>query len=134
MRSVFGMVLVSVNDLDELRCALREARTALADAREEKMLGQARLEMVEHWGPMTREEILAGLCRGPEDKPVKSVLAIVKGLREATVQALANVNTRQDVAAVLRGKLGMANEIEAMLLACWGDLERTRKAEAKKDE
>jgi hypothetical protein len=95
--------------------------------------GRKRLELVAHATALKREEIVAGVERGPEDPTIKSVLAIVRGLREATVAELASAQTTPDDAAVLRGKLRFESELVAMLGACWRDLERTRKAEAKKE-
>jgi hypothetical protein len=139
--TLFGWTIVRQEVIDGLMEQLEKESGALVQAekqleaeREALAHDVKRLDMIAQAGPLKREQILEGLSRGPEDGPIKSVLAIMRGLREATVGALASVNTRQDVAAVLRGKLGMANEFEQMLVACWGDLERTRKATEKNGE
>lgn len=97
-----------------------------------KMLGseadaRRRIDAMTQVQPMTREKILSGLEGGPEDPTVKSMLAIVKGLRELAVRTLASAGTSPETAAMLRGKLAMASEFEEMLTCCWADLERLRK-------
>lgn len=109
---------------------------AVLTKRESELLerGEKRLELAAKAGPLTRAEILAGLDRGPEDKPVKSVLAIVKGLKEMAVKELANAALTPHAAEVLRGRLGFANDVVEMLGKCWQDIERTRRAEEREEK
>jgi hypothetical protein len=102
-----------------------------AESVERDELLKKRLDKMALMQPLTRVEILNGLARGMDDPAVKSVLAVVRGLREVTVRQLSDTGTSAETAAMLRGKLTMVREIEEMLGACWADLERTRKAEAK---
>ena len=84
--------------------------------------------------PMTREQILAGLSHGKEDPAVKSVLAIVQGLRAMAVSRLADPGTPEDRAAQDRGRLAFASELEERIALCWMDIERTLKAADKREK
>lgn len=122
MKRFCGLVIISEGELAEMWAELRaESRGGL----------DAWLKRVERAGPMTKEQILAGLENGEADKAVKSLLALARGIREATTLELANLATTPETAALLRGGLRFEAQFTQMVAACWAELERLRKGKGK---
>lgn len=76
-------------------------------------------DVLKEMSPMTQGEILEGLMEGPECPEVRSVMAIVKGLREMAAGKLARAETGPELATMLRGHLAFAGAFEEMLGACF---------------
>jgi hypothetical protein len=94
---------------------------------EQKM--EARIDALMNAQAMKKEQILEGLAGGPEEPAVRSVMAIVKGLRQMAVNKLAHPGTEAEMAAMLRGHLAFASAFEEMLGACWGEAQKEDEGE-----
>ena len=147
MKSIFGWVVMDRFELNARKqaydaelamlreriekhtAALEEMTRKFWDVRAETQKMEARIDALMEAQAMKKEQILEGLAGGPEEPAVRSVMAIVKGLRQMAVNKLAHPGTEAEMAAMLRGHLAFASAFEEMLGACWGEAQKEDEGE-----
>ncbi len=116
--------LKTANDLRFERFRLKgendELRNFIAD--QNKLI--VRTKALSEMEPLKKEQLLEGLQQGPEDPAIRSVMAIIKGLREVAVGALANQQTTSEQADMFRGHLACGLLFEKVLFDCWSELRK----------